>query len=345
MEQKRKFSNVLVTGGAGFIGSAFIRYLLTKDEFKGKVVNYDLLTYAGNLENLKSVSNDQRYFFVKGDICNKPFFEKICDEHKIDTIVHFAAETHVDNSISSPMVFLNTNVLGTFTILESLRQRPEIHLHHISTDEVYGSLGKDGFFTEKSKYDPSSPYSASKAASDHFVSAYSKTYSLSTTISHSTNNFGPHQHEEKLIPLMIFNLLRNKKLPIYGNGQNVRDWLYVEDHADALYHILKFGKSKEVYNVGGGEEKTNLEVIHILIDILARITKEPREKYLNLMSFVKDRSAHDFRYAVDCSKIKKELHWKPSHTFYEGLEKTIFWYLKKYGALEDVKKKEMSAFF
>lgn len=331
----RNIKNILVTGGAGFIGSAFIRHLFSLEEFAGNVINYDLLTYAGNLENVKSVSSNKRYFFVKGDICDEDFLSFTCEKYNVDTIVHFAAESHVDNSILGPKVFLKTNVFGTFAILETIRKRKNIHLHHISTDEVYGSL-KEGFFNENSKYEPSSPYSASKAASDHFVSAYCRTYGLSITMSHCTNNYGPFQHEEKLIPLMIDRLLNSEKLPIYGKGQNIRDWLYVEDHAEAIWRILNFGKSGETYDIGGNEEKTNLEVVNTLIEVLSSIKARPLEEYLSLVSFVKDRPGHDFRYAIDCSKIKKELRWQPRHNFQEGIKKTILWYMEKFDSEEKI---------
>ncbi len=333
---QRNVKNILVTGGAGFIGSAFIRYVLSLNDFKGNIVNYDLLTYAANLKNLLSISHDKRYFFVKGDICDEALLSSVCKERSIDTIVHFAAETHVDNSILGPKVFLTTNVFGTFSILEVLKKNKAVHLHHISTDEVYGSL-KEGFFNESSKYSPSSPYSASKAASDHLVLAYFKTYNLSATLSHCTNNYGPYQHREKFIPLMILNLLEGKKLPIYGRGENIRDWLYVEDHAEAIWRIINFGKNGETYDIGGEEEKNNLEAVRTIIKILSEIKNRPIDEYLSLINFVQDRPGHDFRYAIDFSKIKKELQWKPKHSFEEGIKKTISWYLENFSFAEKIK--------
>jgi len=314
---------ILVTGGAGFMGSAFIRMLLEDLNFKGKVINLDLLTYAANLENLKTVDRDPRYHFYQGNISDRMLLEKIHGLHAIDTIVHFAAETHVDRSINSPSAFMETNVMGTFHLLEFVRKNPEIHFHHISTDEVYGELGSEGVFTETSPYKPSSPYSASKAASDHLVLSYHKTYDLSVTVSHSSNNYGPHQFKEKLIPLMIHNCFENKPLPVYGNGQNVRDWIYVDDHARAVKLILDHGKRGEVYNIGSSNEKKNLDLIHLLIAEVAKWKREPEENLKKLITFVKDRAGHDFRYAIDTSKIKREVGFKPQVSFEEGIKKTI----------------------
>ena len=322
----RKINNILVTGGAGFIGSSFIRFILSLEDFKGKIINYDLLTYAGNLQNVKSIENDKRYNFVKADICDTSFLEKICNSSDIDTIVHFAAETHVDNSIEGPKAFLQTNVIGTFSILEVVRRNPHIHLHHISTDEVYGELGEVGFFNEETKYNPSSPYSASKAASDHFVLSYYRTYGISVTLSHCTNNYGPFQHVEKLIPLMITNAIDGKKLPIYGEGKNVRDWLYVDDHAEAIWIILKKGKNGEVYDIGGGVEKTNFEVVDEILQILSKMLGTSTIKFTSLIEYVEDRPGHDFRYAIDISKIDRELGWMPKYNFTDGIRKTISWY-------------------
>ena len=323
----RKVKNILVTGGAGFIGSAFIRFLLSFEEIEVKVLNYDLLTYAGDLKNLESVLNDHRYFFVKGDICDQQLFQNTFAKYEIDTIVHFAAETHVDNSIEGPSKFLQTNVFGTFSLLESIRKFPHIHFHHISTDEVYGELGRDGYFSEMTRYNPSSPYSASKASSDHLVSAFSRTYNLSTTISHCSNNYGPYQHVEKFIPRMITNALEGKPLPIYGKGKNIRDWLYVEDHAEAIWRVLLNGKKGEVYDIGGGAEKENIEVVKEIISIISSKINCSEAKLFSLVKFVEDRPGHDFRYAIDSSKIERELGWKPKYDFTQALAKTIEWYI------------------
>ncbi len=328
MIQLRNVKNILVTGGAGFIGSAFIRHALKIEDFTGTIVNYDLLTYAGNLENLKTVENDPRYIFKQGDISNEALIEHLMLEHDIDTIIHFAAESHVDRSILGPKAFLETNIMGTFHLLEVLRKFPKIHFHHVSTDEVYGCLGDTGLFTEETPYSPNSPYSASKAASDHLVRAYGTTYQLSTCISNCSNNYGPYHFPEKLIPLMILNCLEGKPLPVYGNGTNVRDWLYVEDHASALWMLLTMGKKGETYNIGGECELKNIDLIHIIINILSELNIKDKENLESLIHFVKDRPGHDFRYAIDCSKIKREINWQPSHSFDEGIRKTINWYLE-----------------
>lgn len=328
MIQLRNVKNILVTGGAGFIGSAFIRHALKTEDFTGTIINYDLLTYAGNLENLKTVENDPRYIFKQGDISNEALLEHLMFEHDIDTIIHFAAESHVDRSILGPKAFLETNIMGTFHLLEVLRKFPNVHFHHVSTDEVYGCLGDTGLFTEETPYSPNSPYSASKAASDHLVRAYGTTYQLSTCISNCSNNYGPYHFPEKLIPLMILNCLEGKPLPVYGNGTNVRDWLYVEDHASALWMLLTMGKNKETYNIGGECEFKNIDLIHIIINILSELNIKDKENLESLIHFVKDRPGHDFRYAIDCAKIKREINWQPSHSFDEGIRKTIHWYLE-----------------
>jgi len=328
MIQLRNVKNILVTGGAGFIGSAFIRHALKTEDFTGTIVNYDLLTYAGNLENLKTVENDPRYIFKQGDISNEALIEHLVFEHDIDTIIHFAAESHVDRSILTPKAFLETNIMGTFHLLEVLKKFPNIHFHHVSTDEVYGCLGDTGLFTEETPYSPNSPYSASKAASDHLVRAYGTTYQLSTCISNCSNNYGPYHFPEKLIPLMILNCLEGKPLPVYGNGTNVRDWLYVEDHVSALWMLLKMGKKGETYNIGGECELKNIDLIHIIINILSELNIKDKENLESLIHFVKDRPGHDFRYAIDCAKIKREINWQPSHCFDEGIRKTINWYLE-----------------
>lgn len=329
MPDQRKVQNILVTGGAGFIGSAFIRYLLSPEiGFKGTCVNFDALTYAGNLENLKSVANDPRYVFERGDIRQQPLIEHLCQEHAIDTIIHFAAESHVDRSILGPQAFVETNVIGTFHLLEAVRKNSHIHFHHVSTDEVYGSLGSTGHFSEESPYRPNSPYSASKAASDHLVRAYGHTYHLSTCISNCSNNYGPYHFPEKLIPVMILNCLERKPLPVYGQGVNVRDWLHVEDHAKALYLLLRKGHKGETYNIGGEAEWRNIDLVYEIIRLIAEIQNVQVKELESLVAFVKDRPGHDLRYAIDCSKIKKDLGWKPVRSFSEGLKQTIAWYIQ-----------------
>jgi dTDP-glucose 4,6-dehydratase len=325
-------NNILVTGGSGFIGTNFIRYLLSEADYSGRVVNMDLLTYAGNPENLSGVDTwaRGRYVFVHADICDAAAVKNVFETYQIDTICHFAAESHVDRSIVAPNAFVNTNILGTFTLLEEARRhlnRLE-RFHHVSTDEVYGSLGKEGFFSETTPYDPSSPYSASKAASDHLVRAYHRTYNIPVSISNCSNNYGPYQFPEKLIPLMILNALNNKPLPVYGKGLNVRDWLFVRDHCSAVWTILQNGRSGETYNIGGECEMTNIELVQTLCDILDEMlppgSSRPRSE---LITFVNDRPGHDFRYAIDCSKLKTELHWHPMASFDAGIRQTVQWYL------------------
>lgn len=326
---ERKIKNILVTGGAGFIGSAFIRHLLDPATgFTGLCLNYDALTYAGNLENLSEVDQDGRYRFVQGDICDQSFVESLCKEHTIDTIIHFAAESHVDRSILGPEAFIQTNIVGTFHLLEVVRKFPHIHFHHVSTDEVYGSLGATGYFTEETPYQPNSPYSASKASSDHLVRAYHHTYNLSTCISNCSNNYGPFHFPEKLVPLMILHCLERKSLPVYGQGLNVRDWLYVDDHAQALYLLLLKGRKGETYNIGGEAEWKNIDLVHEIIHMIAEIKGIDKSELESLIVYVKDRPGHDLRYAIDCSKLKRELGWRPSHTLPDGLRKTIQWYIK-----------------
>jgi dTDP-glucose 4,6-dehydratase len=324
----RNPKNIFVTGGAGFIGSAFIRYMLQQvDGFDGTIVNFDALTYAGNLENLCEIEHDPRYVFHKGDIRNQPLVDHFCDEYDIDAIIHFAAESHVDRSIEGPQAFIETNVMGTFHLLEVVRKNPKIHFHHVSTDEVYGCLGDTGQFTEETPYRPNSPYSASKAASDHFVRAYATTYGISTCISNCSNNYGPYQYPEKLIPLMILNCLAGKQLPVYGQGTNVRDWLYVDDHAKALWMLLQNGQKGETYNIGGNEEWRNIDLIHVIINELAAMMGKDPSEFTQLITYIKDRLGHDFRYAIDSSKMQREIGWVPSHTFQEGIKKTIDWYV------------------
>ena len=320
-----RYKNILITGGAGFIGSALIRYGLKKLSYLEKIVNLDALTYAANLSNLSSIQNDPRYLFVQGDIRDEELVYNLCKENQIEAIIHCAAESHVDRSIEYPRVFLETNIYGTFSLLEVVRKLPHIHFHHISTDEVYGSLEK-GFFNEDSLYRPSSPYSASKAASDHLVKAWAHTFGLSITMSHCTNNYGPYQYSEKFIPRMILNCLDNKPLPVYGNGTNVRDWVYVYDHAEAIWTILGKGVPGEVYDIGGECEKRNIDLLHEIILHVAEQIGKPLSELSSLITFVSDRPGHDFRYAINCTKIKKELGWSPAHSFSEGLRKTVSWY-------------------
>ncbi|HRY82123.1 MAG TPA: dTDP-glucose 4,6-dehydratase [Candidatus Moranbacteria bacterium] len=309
---------LLITGGAGFIGSNFIHYWLKKYP-EDKIVNLDLLTYAGNLENLKDIQDNQNYKFTKADIADKVEVNKIISEEKPDAIVHFAAESHVDRSILGPEEFVRTNILGTFNLLESARQNGNIRFHHISTDEVFGSLGpNDALFNETTPYDPRSPYSASKASSDHLVRAYFHTFNLPITISNCSNNFGPYQFPEKLIPLFITNLIEDKKIPLYGDGMNVRDWLYVEDHSSAIDLILKKGKIGETYCIGGNSEKTNKEITYKILEIMSRGEE--------MIEFVEDRKGHDRRYAIDSTKIQRELGWIPKTNFEDGIKKTIEWY-------------------
>lgn len=337
----RALNTILVTGGAGFIGSAFIRTLFANPAFTGRIVNFDALTYAGNLENLDGHVDAARYTFVKGDVRDQQAMEKALIEHKVDVVVHFAAESHVDRSIHGPRDFLETNIMGTFALLEAIRARAAaghtVHLHHVSTDEVFGSLGDEGFFTEETRYDPRSPYSASKAASDHLVRAYSHTYHLPTTLSNCSNNYGPFHFPEKLIPLMILNCLEGKPLPVYGDGQNVRDWLYVDDHAEAIWLILQKAQPDTSWNVGGRNEWKNLDLLHTLIEVVAEEAGKDVNALKALITFVKDRPGHDRRYAIDCGLIERELGWTPKHDFKSGLRKTVRWYLDNPTWVEHVK--------
>ncbi len=321
-------SNVLVTGGAGFIGSNFILYLLAKEDFQGTIVNVDSLNYAASLENLEDVSDHPRYIFYKEDIQSKEIIEKICIDHKVDLIVHFAAETHVDNSIKDSMPFMVSNVIGTLALLEVVKNNPHIHFHHISTDEVFGELGSEGSFTEESPYKPNSPYAASKASSDHLVRAYIKTYKISATISNCCNNYGPRQHKEKLIPKIIENLIDKKHLPIYGVGENSREWIFVDDHSRALLIILKYGKKGESYNIGSGVEMSNLEMVQKIIEKYCTITNENVVECIDLIRFVADRPGHDFRYFLDCTKIKA-LGFSTKYSLDKALEMTINFILNK----------------
>jgi dTDP-glucose 4,6-dehydratase len=322
------FKRFLVTGGAGFIGSAFIRYGLNLSPYCEKIINLDALTYAADLRNLALSETDPRYLFVQGDIRDEALVEKLCIEHEIEAIVHFAAESHVDRSILGPRAFLETNVGGTLSLLEIVRYHRHIHFHHISTDEVYGTLTRDGAFSEDSPYRPNSPYSASKAASDHFVRAYAHTYDLSTTISHCTNNYGPCQNVEKFIPRMIAGCFHKKTLPVYGEGINVRDWIFVDDHSAAVWSILEKGEKGHVYDISGECERKNIDLLHTLICQFADLKKEDPKELMSLITFVDDRPGHDFRYATDCSKIKREIGWRPLHDLSSGIRKTIAWYLE-----------------
>ncbi len=321
-------SNILVTGGSGFIGSSFIRYGLKEIASLQQIVNLDLLTYAANTDNLLEVAHDERYTFVKGDIADQALVEKLCIEHQIDTIVHFAAETHVDRSIATPHLFYETNVGGTIALLDVIKRHPHIHFHHISTDEVFGSLSKEGKFSEISPYQPNSPYSASKAASDHFVRAYAHTYNLSTSISHCSNNYGPFQYVEKFIPRMIAGCLHKKPLPVYGTGENVRDWIFVDDHSKAVWMILKKKQPGLSYTIGGDCERKNIDLLHTIIDHFSLLKNESSDSYRKLITFTPDRKGHDLRYAVDSRKIQSEIGWSASHDFSSGIVKTITWYLK-----------------
>lgn len=326
----------LITGGAGFIGSAVVRFLINETDHE--VLNFDKLTYAGNLKNVEDVSNSKRYTFVQGDICNSELVKRTINEYKPDKIMHLAAESHVDRSITGPSEFIQTNIIGTYVLLDaaleyykalSVDQKTNFKFHHISTDEVYGELGATGLFTEETPYDPSSPYSASKASSDHLVRAWGRTYKLPVVITNCSNNYGPYHYPEKLIPLIITNAVQGKKLPVYGKGENVRDWLYVEDHARALYQVAMNGKISETYNIGGESEKKNIDVVLTICRILDELRpNSPHVPHEKLIEYVTDRAGHDFRYAIDCSKIQKDLGWKPTVTFEQGIKQTVAWFLK-----------------
>lgn len=326
----------LVTGGAGFIGGNFV--LRQRRLVAARIINLDALTYAGNLDTLEGLQDDPDHRFVLGSIGDRALLDDLLKRHQPDAIVHFAAESHVDRSIDSPEAFIQTNLVGTFVLLEAVRhhwnrlppaERSAFRFLHVSTDEVYGSLGADGYFTEDSPYRPNSPYSASKAGSDHLVRAYFHTYGLPVLTTHCSNNYGPYQFPEKLIPLMIHNALRGLPLPVYGSGANVRDWLYVEDHCRALERVLEAGRPGETYDIGGHNEKTNLEVVHTLCDLLDALRPDsPYCPHRSLIRFVTDRPGHDLRYAIDAGKIGRELGWQPEETFASGLEKTVRWYLK-----------------
>jgi dTDP-glucose 4,6-dehydratase len=332
--------NILVTGGAGFIGSHLVRLLVNKYP-NYHIVNMDILTYAGNLENLKDIEDKDNYTFVKCNICDLESVKQVFEVHQIDSVIHLAAESHVDRSIEDPFSFAQTNVMGTLSLLQAAKSYWNTDFenklfYHVSTDEVYGSLGKQGFFTENTKYDPHSPYSASKASSDHFVRAFSDTYGLPTVISNCSNNYGSYQFPEKLIPLFINNIVHNKPLPVYGKGENVRDWLFVNDHARAIDVIFHKGKLGDTYNIGGFNEWKNIDLIKVMIKTADRLLGREEGTSDKLITYVTDRAGHDLRYAIDSTKLKKELGWEPSLQFEEGIEKTVKWYLENTSWLEQV---------
>ncbi|HIF9306007.1 TPA: dTDP-glucose 4,6-dehydratase [Photobacterium damselae] len=329
---------ILVTGGAGFIGSAVVRHIINNTQ--DSVINLDKLTYAGNLESLSDVENSDRYVFEQVDICDREELDRVFAQHQPDAVMHLAAESHVDRSIDGPAAFIETNIIGTYTMLEAARQywnqldevrKSAFRFHHISTDEVYGDLeGTDDLFTETTSYSPSSPYSASKASSDHLVRAWLRTYGFPTMVTNCSNNYGPYHFPEKLIPLMILNALEGKQLPVYGNGMQIRDWLYVEDHASALYTVVTQGEIGETYNIGGHNEKTNIEVVKTICSLLEELVPNKPQgiaQYQDLITYVTDRPGHDVRYAIDATKIAAELGWKPAETFESGIRKTLVWYL------------------
>ena len=328
---------ILVTGGAGFIGSAVVRHII--EQTNDSVINVDKLTYAGNLESLAGVIDSERYCFEKVDICDAANIRRVFTQHQPTAVMHLAAESHVDRSIDGPGEFIHTNITGTYVLLEEARRyyesldeqaKKRFRFHHISTDEVYGDLGQEGFFTETTSYQPSSPYSASKASSDHLVRAWMRTYGLPTLITNCSNNYGPFHFPEKLIPLMILNALAGKPLPVYGDGSQVRDWLYVEDHARALYDVVADGVPGETYNIGGHNERRNIDVVHTICHILEELVPEKPEgvqRYQDLITYVADRPGHDVRYAIDASKIQRELGWVPKESFESGIKKTVQWYL------------------
>ena len=342
---------VLVTGGAGFIGSNFIQYVLDKDQSIALILNLDLLTYAGNLENLKSVERNPRYQFVQGDICDAKLVDQLFTEYEIDTVVHFAAESHVDRSITDPQIFLKTNILGTQVLLDAAKKhwnlhpedkhcreyQPGVKYLQVSTDEVYGALGKTGMFTETTTLSPNSPYSASKASADLFVRAYHETFGLPVNITRCSNNYGPYQFPEKLIPLMIHNCMQDKKLPVYGDGMQIRDWLHVKDHCAAIYTVLQKGRDGEIYNVGGNNEKANIEIVKLILHEL--------EKPETLIEYVADRPGHDRRYAIDNTKITTQLGWSPTYTFEQGIRETIQWYLAHQEWMEHVTSGEYQKYY
>jgi len=341
--------SILVTGGAGFIGSHLVRLLVNKyPEYH--IVNMDVLTYAGNLENLKDIEAKENYTFVKCDICDFKKVKQIFEDYKIDSVIHLAAESHVDRSIEDPFSFAQTNVMGTLSLLQAAKSYWNENFtnkvfYHVSTDEVYGSLGEEGFFTETTKYDPHSPYSASKASSDHFVRAFYDTYGLPVVISNCSNNYGSYQFPEKLIPLFINNIVNNKSLPVYGKGENVRDWLFVNDHTRAIDVIFHKGKLGETYNIGGFNEWKNIDLIKVMIKTVDRLLGRKEGASESLITYVTDRAGHDLRYAIDSTKLKNELGWEPSLQFEEGIEKTVAWYLENKEWLEKVTSGEYAKYY
>ncbi len=333
MSQLKK---VLITGGAGFIGSNLVHYLINNS--LAEVINVDSLTYAGNLASLIPVENNSLYHFEKADICDAAKIKSIVDKYQPDLVMHLAAESHVDRSIDGPSEFLNTNIMGTYNMLEICRnyweklgaaKQENFRFLHISTDEVFGSLGKEGIFTEKTAYDPKSPYSASKASSDHLVRAWQHTFGLPTLITNCSNNYGPYQYPEKLIPVIILNALQGKSIPVYGKGENIRDWLFVEDHVSALWKVISEGEIGETYCIGGNNEKQNIDVVNIICSLMDELNENPKTgRHADLITFVKDRPGHDLRYAIDATKIKNDIGWEPATTFEEGFRKTVKWYLE-----------------
>ena len=341
--------NILITGGAGFIGSHLVRLMVNKYP-NYHIINMDVLTYAGNLENLKDIENKENYTFVKCDICDVEKVNQVFKKHQIDSVIHLAAESHVDRSINDPFSFAQTNVMGTLNLLQAAKESWNgnftNHLfYHVSTDEVYGSLGEKGFFTEETAYDPHSPYSASKASSDHFVRAFADTYGLPTVISNCSNNYGSYQFPEKLIPLFINNIVNNKPLPVYGTGENVRDWLFVDDHARAIDVIFHKGKLGETYNIGGFNEWKNIDLIKVMIKTVDSLLGREEGTSDKLITYVTDRAGHDLRYAIDSSKLKNELGWEPSLQFEEGIEKTVKWYLENQEWLNNVTSGDYQAYY
>jgi len=346
---RRKLKNILVTGGAGFVGSTFIRHIFNVNSFNGKVINVDKLSYSGNLENLEDIENKfgkKRYYFEKVDICDYDKMKEIFQKYDIDTVVHFAAESHVDRSIYGPKDFIQTNIVGTFNLLELAREawkgreKEGVLFHYPSTEEVYGSIEEGQYFYEETPYRPNNPYAASKASAELLTRAYHHTYGLPITISNSSNNYGPYQFPEKLIPLMISNILEEKPLPVYGDGKNIRDWIFVEDHCSVVWQIINKGETGETYIVGGGNEWENIKLINVLCTKIARIKGKDKDYYKRLITFVKDRPGHDLRYAVNFDKIKQELGWRHKYDFEEGLDITIQWYINNQGWLDRIRSGE-----